>query len=131
MKKQLITTFTLGSAVALSALSMVAQAADNPFTATSLKAGYQLAAADMKDTEGKCGADKKMDGNKKSEEGKCGADKKAAAEKAREGKCGEGKCGKDKKAAEEKAKEGKCGADKKMDDSKKSEEGKCGANKKG
>ncbi|WP_296698179.1 low-complexity protein [Thiocapsa sp. UBA6158] len=67
----------------------VAQAADNPFSAQPLDAGYmQLAGAD---TEGKCG------------EGKCGGTKDA------EGKCGEGKCGADKGT------EGKCGADKGKD----------------
>jgi uncharacterized low-complexity protein len=78
MKKQLITSFTLGSAVALSALSMASQASENPFAVTSLKAGYTLAAEDTKPAEGKCG------------EGKCGEKK---PEKAEEGKCGEGKCG--------------------------------------
>lgn len=41
----------------------------------------------------------------------------AAADKAKEGKCGEGKCGANKAASDSKMKEGKCG------------EGKCGANK--
>ena len=66
------------------------RAADNPFAAQPLDAGYmQLAGAD---TEGKCGGTKDAEG--KCGEGKCGADK------GTEGKCGEGKCG-----------EGKCGAD--------------------
>jgi uncharacterized low-complexity protein len=72
----------------------LAQAADNPFAAKALDAGYmQLAAAD---TEGKCG------------EGKCGGTKDA------EGKCGEGKCGAE-KGTEGKCGEGKCGADKGKD----------------
>jgi uncharacterized low-complexity protein len=69
----------------------LAQAADNPFAAQPLDAGYmQIAGADTdgKDAEGKCGADKTKEG--KGEEGKCGADKDV------EGKCGEGKCGADK-----------------------------------
>lgn len=50
----------------------------------------------------------------------------AAADKAKEGKCGEGKCGGNKA----KAKEGKCGGDKaKMKDGK-CGEGKCGGTKK-
>ena len=69
------------------AVSTSAVAADNPFEATDLDAGYMLAGGE-KGEEGKCG------------EGKCGGDK------AEEGKCGEGKCGGDK------AEEGKCGGDK-------------------
>jgi uncharacterized low-complexity protein len=70
--------------------------AENPFVATDLGTGYQVAS---KDAEGKCG------------EGKCGADK---AGKEAEGKCGEGKCGEDAatKDAEGKCGEGKCGAEK-------------------
>ena len=67
----------------------LANAADNPFSATQLESGYMLLAG----TEGKCG------------EGKCG-----------EGKCGEGKCGSDKetegKCGGDKEGEGKCGGDK-------------------
>src|SRR3990167_4658570 len=81
MKKNMLTGFTLGSVVALSALSGAVQAEDNPFAASSLKSGYQLAmgddpSAEDKSAEGKCG------------EGKCGA-----SDKKPEGKCGEGKCG--------------------------------------
>ncbi|MGD9661214.1 MAG: hypothetical protein AB7U63_08070 [Porticoccaceae bacterium] len=70
--------------------------AENPFVATDLGTGYQVAS---KDAEGKCG------------EGKCGADK---AGKETEGKCGEGKCGESaaNKDAEGKCGEGKCGAEK-------------------
>ena len=79
MKKPLITTFALSSVVALSTFTMVSQASENPFVVSTLKAGYQLAAAeDTKPAEGKCG------------EGKCGEKK---PEKTEEGKCGEGKCG--------------------------------------
>ena len=58
----------------------------------------------------------------------------AAADKAKEGKCGEGKCGatkaKEGKCGGDKAKEGKCGGDKaKMKDGK-CGEGKCGGTKK-
>ena len=69
-------------------------ASDNPFGATQLQAGYQLAQADTKKKDASCGADKK------GSEAKCGADKKAA----------EAKCGADKKGTD-----GKCGADKKAD----------------
>ena len=41
----------------------------------------------------------------------------AAAEKAKDGKCGEGKCSAEMKKSGEKATEGKCGADKAKDGS--------------
>lgn len=100
MKKHLALTATLAAATTL--LAPFAQAADNPFGAAALGAGYQLAQAD-KQTDGKCG------------EAKCGADKaretggkdaKAdgmqgtampAGGKQADGKCGEAKCGSDKK----------------------------------
>jgi uncharacterized low-complexity protein len=69
------------------------QAAENPFAAQPLDAGYmQIAGAD---TEGKCGEGKC--GGDKGTEGKCGGDKgtegKCGGDKGTEGKCGEGKCG--------------------------------------
>lgn len=92
MKKQTFITLALGSTLAAAAMAS-AHAADNPFTAKPLQAGYQLAQAD-KNSDGKCGADKKADGS-------CGADKKAAEKKAgdkkKDGKCGEAKCGANKK----------------------------------
>ncbi|QRM19068.1 hypothetical protein GBK02_06505 [Dechloromonas sp. TW-R-39-2] len=103
MKTKHILSLAIGSAFAAATLSPVAHAADNPFGATRLEAGYQLAQADTKGKDGKCG------------EAKCGADKKAA-EKKKDGKCGEAKCGADTKA--DKKKDGKCG------------EAKCGADKK-
>ena len=103
MKKQTLVSLALGSAFAAITLPPVAHAADNPFSAAKLQAGYQLAQADTKTKDGKCG------------EGKCGAEKKTA-EKKKEGKCGEAKCGADKKPADKKA-DGKCG------------EGKCGGKK--
>jgi uncharacterized low-complexity protein len=68
---------TVGAAVVASALSApVAQAAENPFAAADLSAGYQLAAdhAEGKCGEGKCGEDKKAEGScgEKGAEGKCG-----------------------------------------------------------
>jgi uncharacterized low-complexity protein len=98
MKKQLLTGITLSSSVALAALSGAVLASENPFSASELSAGYQLAQADSKPKEGKCG------------EGKCGA---KGEGKKPEGKCGEGKCGA--KDDDSKKKDGKCG------------EGKCGA----
>jgi uncharacterized low-complexity protein len=80
MKKQKLVSLVAGSAVAAAALTPVANAADNPFAAKKLDAGYQLAQADTKGKDGKCG------------EAKCGADKKPADKKA-DGKCGEAKCG--------------------------------------
>ena len=53
----------------------MANASENPFSATQLSSGYMVADSHM---EGKCG------------EGKCGG---KPAAKAMEGKCGEGKCG--------------------------------------
>ena len=66
MKKQNLVSLAIGSAFAAVALTPIAHAADNPFSAAKLEAGYQLAQADTKTKDGKCG------------EGKCGGDKKAA-----------------------------------------------------
>lgn len=105
MKTTKIVSLAIGSAFAAATLTPVAHAAtDNPFGATKLESGYQLAQADTKKMDGKCG------------EAKCGAEKKAA-EKKKDGKCGEAKCGADKKAMDDKKKDGKCG------------EAKCGAKK--
>jgi uncharacterized low-complexity protein len=104
MKNQKLVSLAVGSAFAAVALTPVAHAAENPFAASQLSAGYQLAQADKK-TEGKCG------------EAKCGADKAKAAEKKADGKCGEAKCGADKAKAADKKTDGKCG------------EAKCGAKK--
>ncbi len=105
MKNTKILSLAIGSTFAAVALTPLAHAAsDNPFGVTKLEAGYQLAQADTKGKDGKCG------------EAKCGAEKKAA-EKKTDGKCGEAKCGAEKKAAEKKM-DGKCG------------EAKCGADKK-
>jgi uncharacterized low-complexity protein len=91
MKKHNLVSLAVGSAFAAVALTPLAHAAgDNPFGATRLDAGYQLAQADTKQKDGKCG------------EAKCGADKKAAEKKK------DASCGADKKGAE-----AKCGADKK------------------
>lgn len=82
MKKQQLLTLALGSAFAAAA-TLPAQAAGNPFASQKLDQGYQVAQAETKAKDGKCG------------EAKCGADKKGA--KAKDGKCGEAKCGADKK----------------------------------
>ncbi len=110
MNKQIITSIALGSAVAFTSMGVSAASAENPFSAVKLSSGYQLAEADDKMKEGKCGEGK-------AGEGKCGGEKSAqgAADKKADGKCGEGKCGGEKSAddASKKA-DGKCG------------EGKCG-----
>jgi uncharacterized low-complexity protein len=88
-KRTTLMTVALGSAfAATAALAPVAHAAGNPFAASQLSSGYQLAQADKKQ-DGSCGGDKKKDAN-------CGADKKAAGDKKKDGKCGEAKCGADK-----------------------------------
>ena len=71
MKKQSLTSLAIASTFAAVALTPVANAADNPFAAKQLSAGYQLAQADTKGKEGKCG------------EGKCGAEKKSAEKESR------------------------------------------------
>lgn len=98
MKQTTKNTFksTIGMAfISTSLILPMASMADNPFAATDLGNGYQLAGkhADDKPTEGKCGEGKCGEGKTapKSEEGKCGEEK--AAPKSEEGKCGEGKCG--------------------------------------
>jgi uncharacterized low-complexity protein len=109
MKKSIV-SIAVGSAfVASAALAPIANAADNPFSGAKLEGGYQLAQADTKTKDAKCGGEKGKEakcGGDKAKDGKCGADKK------KDGKCGEGKCGADKKK-EGKCGEGKCGADKK------------------
>jgi uncharacterized low-complexity protein len=111
MNTKKIVSLAIGSAFAAAALTPMAHATGNPFGATKLESAYQLAQADTKKKDGKCG------------EAKCGAEKKAAEAKAAEAKCGadkkvaEAQCGADKKAPE-----AKCGADKKS-------EATCGAKK--
>jgi uncharacterized low-complexity protein len=121
----------LGVAFLASTVAPVVSAGVNPFAATSLTSGYDLANfgkhGEGKCGEGKCGGDK-ADKEGKCGEGKCGAEKKAA----KEGKCGEGKCGAEKKAKaakEGKCGEGKCGAEKKAAKEGKCGEGKCGGDK--
>lgn len=92
----------VGSAFALTMATASVNAAENPFEATSLSSGYQVAEHHEKGGEGKCGTGKC--GGEKAKEAKCGA------EKAKDGKCGSGKCGAEK--AEAKAKDGKCGTGK-------------------
>jgi uncharacterized low-complexity protein len=89
-------------AATLVAGTVVAAAAQagNPFSASDLAAGYQVAGHAEGHAEGKCGEGNKADEGKcgakddKAGEGKCGAkDDKAGEGKCGEGKCGEGKCG--------------------------------------
>jgi uncharacterized low-complexity protein len=108
MKKQNIVSLAVGSAFAAIALTPVAHAAENPFGASKLEVGYQLAQADAKMKDGSCGG-------KKAGEAKCGADKKKDAS------CG-GDKKKDASCGADKKKDGSCGGDKKKD-------GSCGAKK--
>jgi uncharacterized low-complexity protein len=77
MNKQQLITLALGSAFAAVA-ALPAQAAGNPFAAKTLDAGYQVAQADMKAKDGKCG-EAKCGADKKAKEGSCGGDKKKDA----------------------------------------------------
>lgn len=81
MKSKLI-----GASLAAALVPALSQAG-NPFAATPLPQGYDM--ANFEKPEGKCGEGK-------CGEGKCGSE---ATKESGEGKCGEGKCG-----------EGKCGA---------------------
>ena len=109
MKKSIV-SIAVGSAfVASAVLAPTVNAAENPFSGAKLDSGYQLAQADTKTKDAKCGADKKGEakcGADKAKEGKCGGDKKGeakcGADKKKEGKCGEAKCGGNKKAEEKK-----------------------------
>jgi len=111
----------VGAALASSfAISGVASAdtIDNPFSMSTLNAGYMLGAG-----EGSCGGDKEDKEGKGEEgscgEGSCGGDKEGEGKDGGEGSCGgdkegEGSCGGDKEG------EGSCGGDKE------DAEGKCG-----
>ncbi|MEW6514630.1 MAG: hypothetical protein AB1443_11585 [Pseudomonadota bacterium] len=87
MKNKTTLTLAAGAAfIATTAFAPIASAADNPFGMAKLDSGYQLAAADDKKKDGKCG------------EGKCGGDKKPADDKKKDGSCGgdkkkDGACG--------------------------------------
>jgi uncharacterized low-complexity protein len=82
MKKPTLVTLAAGSLLAAT-LSPAHAAAGNPFEATRLDAGYQVAQADKK-KDGKCG------------EAKCGSAK-PAGDKKKDGSCGgkkpEASCG--------------------------------------
>jgi uncharacterized low-complexity protein len=77
MNKQQLITIALGSAFA-AVTALPAHAAGNPFAAKTLDAGYQVAQADTKAKDGKCG-EGKCGGDKKAKEGSCGGDKKKDA----------------------------------------------------
>mgnify|MGYP007125360954 CR=1 FL=1 len=77
MNKQHLITIALGSAFAAATL-LPAHAAGNPFVAKTLDAGYQVAQADTKAKDGKCG-EAKCGADKKAKEGSCGGDKKKDA----------------------------------------------------
>jgi uncharacterized low-complexity protein len=82
----------LGAAFLATSVAPIVSADVNPFSATQLNTGYDL--ANYGAHEGSCGGDKadKADKEGKCGEGKCGGDK-AKAKAGKEGKCGEGKCG--------------------------------------
>ena len=86
MKKTITPAAAVVGAALVCGLSAmhIANAAENPFSATQLERGYPLLAGT--DTEGKCGEGK-------CGEGKCGSDTETGGDKETEGKCGEGKCG--------------------------------------
>jgi uncharacterized low-complexity protein len=90
------TALTLALTAALGS-SGVALANDNPFGMQTLEQGYQVAEAEAKMPEGKCGAKQGEAAGgdmNKAKEGTCGDKAKAQAQaKAKDGKCGEGKCG--------------------------------------
>lgn len=98
MKKTSALTAALAASVAFGA----AHAADNPFAAKPLEGGYQLAQADTKTQDGKCGGDKKSAAGKSAHKADKKMDDKTAMDKKADGACGA-----DKKA------DGSCGADKK------------------
>ncbi|MFT4520662.1 MAG: putative low-complexity protein [Halioglobus sp.] len=109
----------LGAAFLATAISPLASAEVNPFSAQQLTSGYDLTSYD-KHAEGGCGEDK-AEGEGKCGEGKCGEGK-AEGKAEGEGKCGEGKCGEGKAEGE-----GSCGGDKA--EGKAEGEGKCGEGK--
>ena len=76
MKKQQLLSLALGSAFPVAAISPAMAA--NPFEASKLDSGYQLAQADMKKKDGKCG-EAKCGADKKAKEASCGGDKKKDA----------------------------------------------------
>ncbi len=104
----------LGSALVAGLVLSATAAADNPFGVHVLKQGYQLAMADTKARDGKCG------------EAKCGAGKKAAAQ----ARAGNADTAKDAGGAADeptaKAHDGSCGANKA---DAKAHDGSCGVNK--
>lgn len=104
MKKHIVSLAAGSAFVASAVLAPVVNAADNPFSGARLEGGYQLAQADTKTKDAKCGGDKGREaklGGEKAKDAKCGADKAKEArdggDKKKEGKCGEAKCGADKK----------------------------------
>ena len=91
MKKASAVTAVLASTLGFGLTAHAAEAPNaNPFAATSLSSGYQLAQADTKPMEekameGKAMEGKTMDGKPmdgKPMDGSCGASKKAAGKKA-------------------------------------------------
>lgn len=98
----------LGAAFLATSVAPLASAEVNPFSATQLNSGYDL--ANYGDKEGSCGEGACGEGEKKGEgscgEGSCGG---GEGKKKAEGSCGEGSCGGDKKGGEGSCGEGSCG----------------------
>jgi uncharacterized low-complexity protein len=87
MKK---TTLTLGSAFIASATLALSAHAGETFSSNSLSQGYQVASADGKSADAKCGASKASEaacGASKAKDGKCGA----GMMKDKDGNCGSAK----------------------------------------
>ena len=72
MNRKTRVALAIGSTLAANA----ALAVNNPFSLAALDSGYQLAQADTKQKEGKCG-EAKCGAEKKMKDGSCGANKKA------------------------------------------------------
>ena len=91
-------SIALGTSFAISlAVSPIANAVDNPFSATSFENGYMLAESHVEGKDGKHKDGKRKDGKRKDGKRKDGKRKdgkrKDGKRKDGEGKCGEGKCG--------------------------------------
>jgi len=96
-------SLAVGAAFATSmAISPMASAVENPFSANQLSSGYKMADNHM-GKEGNCGGKKGKEancGSKKAKDASCGGNKAGESncgakpkKKASEGKCGEAKCG--------------------------------------
>lgn len=111
-KMQTKIALNLSSALALSLAGGISQAAENPFTATSLSQGYQVADNSSKNAAttkklhgGVCGAAKAKEGQCASEKTKASSADKSKATSSDSSKMKEGAC------SAEKMQEGACSAE--------------------